>query len=63
LAVNDLIRKTVRGVKVVMALSNLSVGRSFVNETQDVVIVEDVIRTVAAPVCSFNVSLMSSDLN
>jgi hypothetical protein len=30
-------------------------------ETQDVVIVEDTIHSLAAPICSFNVSLMSSD--
>jgi len=35
----------------------------FLYETQDVVIVEDMIHSVAAPTRSFNVSLMSSVLN
>jgi len=32
-------------------------------ETRDVVIAEDVIHSVAAPICSLNVTLMSSDVN
>jgi len=32
-------------------------------ETRDVVTPDDLINSVAAPVCSFNVSLMSSDVN
>jgi len=35
----------------------------FVYETCDYVIVEDMIHSVAATVCSFNVNLGSTDLN
>ena len=77
LVVNDLIRKTVRGVSAVMTFRNLSQGKSFINclvgrsfatecfcmKQRGVVIVEDMIHLVAAPVCSFSVSLISCDLN
>ena len=57
-----------------MVLSNRSLGKTFITclvgrsfaksrETRDVVIAEDVIHSVSAPICSFNVSSMSSDVN
>jgi hypothetical protein len=75
LVIDDSIGKTVRGVEVFMVLSNLSVGKTFItcivgrsfaavfpHETRDV-IVEGMIYSAAAPICLFNVSLLSSDLN
>jgi len=57
-----------------MALSKLSLGKTFItcivvevlqlllHEKRDV-IVRNLIHSIAAPICSFNVSLVSSDLN
>ena len=71
LIVNYLILKTARGVKVVMALSNLSLGKTFVTclvsrsfATECICCyVEDMIQPVAAPICSLNVGFTSNDLN
>jgi len=70
-------RKTVRGMKVIMALRYFSLGKTFVSylvgrsfatecfctKHETFFIVEDMIHSLAAPICLFKVSLRSSDLN